>query len=242
MAFLETGDVLQQVLDATTNCITLTWAGIAGLTLADECFCFGLSQASVACLFQLAGKPIHAKLDKVFGKDIKRESIAIRRRIGYLAQNPVFYDHMTARETLRYKLGFFFKGPRDKIEERIQETLQLVGLADKKDMITSSMTLSDRRLLELARALASRPLIALLDEPMAGLNPSEINTMLKVIEKARKEKNVAILWVEHKVDAIFRLCDRVAVLDYGRLIAEGKPEEIANNSEVIEAYLGKASS
>ena len=104
------------------------------------------------------------------------------------------------------------------------------------------MTLSDRRLLEVARALASMPLIALLDEPMAGLNPSEIVNMLQVIEKAREERNVAILWVEHKVEAIFRLCDRVAVLDYGRKIGEGKPEEIAQNSEVIEAYLGKASS
>ena len=120
--------------------------------------------------------------------------------------------------------------------------LDLVGLKDKKDILTAHMTLSDRRLLEVARALASRPLITLLDEPMAGLNPSEIMNMLQVIERARGERNVAILWVEHKVDAIFRLCDRVAVLDYGRKIGEGKPEEIAQNSEVIEAYLGKASS
>ncbi len=120
--------------------------------------------------------------------------------------------------------------------------LDLVGLKDKKDIVTAHMTLSDRRLLEVARALASRPLITLLDEPMAGLNPSEIMNMLQVIERARGERNVAILWVEHKVDAIFRLCDRVAVLDYGRKIGEGKPEEIAQNSEVIEAYLGKASS
>ena len=119
--------------------------------------------------------------------------------------------------------------------------LDLVGLKDKRDIVTAHMTLSDRRLLEVARALASRPLITLLDEPMAGLNPSEIMNMLQVIEKAREERKVAVLWVEHKVDAIFRLCDRVAVLDYGRKIGEGKPEEIAQNSEVIEAYLGKPS-
>ena len=119
--------------------------------------------------------------------------------------------------------------------------LDLVGLKDKRDIVTAHMTLSDRRLLEVARALASRPLITLLDEPMAGLNPSEIMNMLQVIEKAREERKVAVLWVEHKVDAIFRLCDRVAVLDYGRKIGEGKPEEIAKNSEVIEAYLGKPS-
>jgi len=121
------------------------------------------------------------------------------------------------------------------------DALELVGLKEKKDIVTAHMTLSDRRLLEVARALASRPQIALLDEPMAGLNPSEIMNMLQVIARTREERKVAILWVEHKVDAIFRLCDRVAVLDYGSKIVEGKPEEIAKNKKVIEAYLGKSS-
>ena len=121
------------------------------------------------------------------------------------------------------------------------DALNLVGLQDRKDVIATHMTLSDRRLLEVARALVSKPRVTLLDEPMAGLNPSEIINMLQVIDRAREERNVAILWVEHKVDAIFRLCDQVAVLDYGRKIVEGKPEEISQNREVIEAYLGKPS-
>jgi branched-chain amino acid transport system ATP-binding protein len=119
------------------------------------------------------------------------------------------------------------------------EALELVDLIHKKDMATAHMTLSDRRLLEVARALASQPQVTLLDEPMAGLNPSEIMTMLEVINKAREERDVAILWVEHKVDAIFHLCDRIVVLEYGRKIAEGNPEEIAKNEIVIEAYLGE---
>ena len=129
-----------------------------------------------------------------------------------------------------------------KARSEAQDALVLVGLEDKRDMVTANMTLSDRRLLEVARALASKPLITLLDEPMAGLNPSEIMNMLQVISRTRKERNVAILWVEHKVNAIFQLCDRVVVLNYGCKIGEGKPEEIAKDSGVIEAYLGKPTS
>lgn len=125
-------------------------------------------------------------------------------------------------------------------EEIAMDCLDLVGLAEKKEVVTAHMTLSDRRLLEVARALASNPDVALLDEPMAGLNPSETMKMLQVINRAREEKNLSILWVEHKVDAIFHLCDRVVVLDYGRKIAEGTPEEVASNSKVIEAYLGES--
>jgi branched-chain amino acid transport system ATP-binding protein len=127
-----------------------------------------------------------------------------------------------------------------KAEKISLECLDLVELSEKKDVPAAHLTLSDRRLLEVARALASGPSVTLLDEPMAGLNSSETMKMLQVINRAREEKDVAILWVEHKVDAIFHLCDRVVVLDYGRKLAEGRPEEIAGNSKVIEAYLGES--
>ena len=149
---------------------------------------------------------------------------------------------MTAFENVLIGAIYGHKLKGKEARREAEAALDLVGLSGQSNVVTSHMTLSDRRLLEVARALASKPLITLLDEPMAGLNPSEIVNMLQVIEKARKERNVSILWVEHKVDAIFRLCDKVAVLDYGRKIGEGKPEEIAQNSEVIEAYLGRPSS
>lgn len=120
------------------------------------------------------------------------------------------------------------------------EALELVGLKDKVNMTAAHMTLSDRRLLEVARALASNPRVTLLDEPMAGLNPSEVMTMLDVVNRAREERDIAILWVEHKVEAVFHLCDRIMVLEYGRKIAEGTPEAIGSNKTVIEAYLGES--
>ena len=88
-------------------------------------------------------------------------------------------------------------------------------------------------------ALAAKPKLALLDEPLAGLNPTETSKMASLIQEIRASRGISVLWIEHKMDAIFSICDRIVVLDYGKKIAEGAPGEIATNEKVVEAYLGE---
>jgi branched-chain amino acid transport system ATP-binding protein len=117
------------------------------------------------------------------------------------------------------------------------EVLEFVGLNIRADQLAGSLNVAQKKRLEMARALASRPALLLLDEVLAGLNPSEIGTMVETVKKIR-EQGVSIIMIEHVMHAVMNVSDRVIVLDYGQQIAEGTPQEIANNEKVIEAYLG----
>jgi branched-chain amino acid transport system ATP-binding protein len=115
--------------------------------------------------------------------------------------------------------------------------LTQVGLIDRADLPAGSLTVAMKKRLEMARALAAKPYLILLDEVLAGLNPSEIAAMMETV-RAIRDQGVTILMIEHVMQAIMAISDRILVLDYGMLIATGPPEEVANNPQVIEAYLG----
>jgi branched-chain amino acid transport system ATP-binding protein len=117
------------------------------------------------------------------------------------------------------------------------EVLAFVGLAERADQLAGSLNVAQKKRLEMARALSARPYLLLLDEVLAGLNPSEIDAMVETIRKIR-DQGVTIIMIEHVMHAIMNVSDRIIVLNFGELIAEGTPEEIANNKQVIEAYLG----
>ena len=122
--------------------------------------------------------------------------------------------------------------------EIADEVLAFVRLAERSDQLAGSLNVGQKKRLEMARALAARPYLLLLDEVLAGLNPSEIAMMVDIVKKIRDERGVTIIMIEHVMHAIMNVSDRLLVLDYGRQIAEGTPEEVANNEKVIEAYLG----
>jgi branched-chain amino acid transport system ATP-binding protein len=118
-----------------------------------------------------------------------------------------------------------------------EEVLEFVGLTARLDQLAGSLNVAQKKRLEMARALAARPYLLLLDEVLAGLNSSEIEAMTNIVLKIR-EQGITIIMIEHVMKAVMKVSDRIIVLDYGQQIAEGTPEEIANNPQVIEAYLG----
>jgi ABC-2 type transport system ATP-binding protein len=216
-----------------TNGLTKTYKGVEALKALDLHV-----QKNSICGFlgpNGAGKTTTIKLllglarptggsGRVFGLDIEKHNDEIRRRAGYLAQDPRFYEYMTARQILRFTAGFFYNGPRAEIEQRVAETLELVGLSDKADRPVKSFSGGERQRLGIAQAQVNYPDLLILDEPAASLDPQGRHDVLDVMERLRK--HTTIFYSTHILDDVQRVSDTVIILNHGTLVAQGSIEEV----------------
>jgi branched-chain amino acid transport system ATP-binding protein len=173
--------------------------------------------------------------------------------LGRTFQNILLWRHMTVLEhvkmacysQLEYGIwGAFFGSRRCHKEEKrltakAMHLLETFDVARFSSQLAVSLPYGAQRRVEMARAMATNPKVLFLDEPTAGMTPDELNRMISIIRKIHAEFNVAIFLIEHRLKFVMELCERIQTLVFGEIIAEGTPEEIKNNPQVIEAYLGK---
>jgi ABC-2 type transport system ATP-binding protein len=160
----------------------------------------------------------------IFGRDIVDHSVEIRKRVGYLAQQPRFYEDMTAREILRFAAHFFYSGPSKAIEERVGEMLELVDLQSKADRKVKGFSGGERQRLGIAQAQINDPELLILDEPAASLDPMGRLAVLRIMERLRDR--ATIFYSTHILDDVQRVSDRVAILNHGKLIRQGPIEDL----------------
>ena len=156
------------------------------------------------------------------------------------------FDNVLIAKHLRRTSNLFsatFRGNRKeeaRQREEVAELLRIVGLEDVQDELSTSLPYGKQRRLEIARALATKPKLLLLDEPAAGMNPQETDELTEFIGQIRTDFDMTILLIEHHMNLVMGISDRIYVLDFGRLISSGTPEQVQNDQKVIDAYLGVA--
>ena len=137
-----------------------------------------------------------------------------------------------------FRLPRFWKEEKE-ITDKALDLLDIFDMAEMANVISGNLSYGQQRKLEIARALATNPKLLLLDEPAAGMNPNETKELMNTISFIRNKFNIAILLIEHDMDLVMGICERLYVLNFGKVIASGLPDEIQNNKEVIAAYLGE---
>jgi ABC-2 type transport system ATP-binding protein len=153
----------------------------------------------------------------VLGKDIARHSLEIRNRVGYLAEEPFYHEHMTARETLRFALRSFHGAPPEVIGARVEETLEVVGLTERADQRVMDLASDERQRLSIGQAQVNHPELLILDEPAGDLLPPGRQEVLRVLESLRT--GTTIVYATHVVEDVQQVSDTVAILSHGELVA-----------------------
>ncbi len=218
----------------------------ASLNIAEHEICglIGPNGAGKTTLFNMISGLLHPDEGSItfLGEDITtaKPYIIANLGVGRTFQIVRPYQGLTVRENLLS--GLMFAGKTTgitKANNESDEILEFIGLTHKADILASDLTLSEKKSLEIAKALATKPRLLLLDECFAGLSPSDVSHMITLIKKIVKDKALTVLIVEHVLKAVMEVCQRVVVLAGGNIIANGSPEDVVNNEKVIEVYIGK---